>query len=123
MALTKKASFNFDPLIALQHISAYFRRKLVWGQFAWRISKDFRSQVGETVTIPYFNKLTDAEEPGEDDTVDVDNLGDNKFTATVKETAKAFGITDAARIRMGVTDDKWENEGFAQVGRVMAEKG
>ena len=100
---------------------AYFRKKLGWARFAWKLEKSFESTPGNTVTIPVMGKLGAAEKPSEDDRVDVDSLGDSSFSATVYEVAKAFGITDAARIRMGLSNDKWEEHGWNQVARVIAE--
>ena len=121
MPITKKADFNFTNQIKTNHISAYWRKKLFWAQLAFKIRKNFQGVPGETVTVPYFNSLGVAQKPAENDRVSVDKFGDQSFAGTVYEVAKAFGVTDAGRIRMGVSDDVWEREGFAQQARVMAE--
>ena len=121
MAITKKSNFTFDNQVRLQHTRAYFRKKLLWSRFAEKVIKNFDATPGNKLEIPYFGKMGAAEKPGEDDRVGVDSLGDSSFEAVVYEVAKAWGITDAARIRMGATNEEWEDEASSQAGRVIAE--
>ena len=122
MAVTKVASFNFTNQVKIDHVSGYFRKKLGWGNFAWKLDMDFTATPGNTVTFPYFGILPPAEEPGEDDRLTVHPLGDMAFTGTVAEAAIAWGITDAARVRAGMPQERWDEEGLAQGARVIAEK-
>lgn len=122
MAITTKASFNFTNQIKTNHIGAYWRKKLFWAQLAFKIRKNFDGAPGDTVTVPYFGRMGAAEKPAENARVSVDSFGDQSFTGTVYEVAKAFGITDAGRVRMGVGNDVWEKEGFSQQARRMAEQ-
>ena len=122
MPLTKTGDLTFKNQIRLDYVQAYFRKKLIWTRFAQLLLKEFSGIPGKKVDIPYFDKIGDAEKPGEDDKLSVDKLGDNSFSGTVYEVGKAVGITDSARYEKGSTDEKWEKEVGNQMGRVMAEQ-
>ena len=122
MAITKSTSFVFEPQIAARHVQAYFKLKLVWGMLAWRQTAKEFAKPGKQQTFPYFNQIGAAELPGEDDTLAVDSLGDNQFSATAKEVGKAVGITDSARYESGATFAEWDAEAHRQLGRVHAER-
>lgn len=122
MAVTLKAGFDFTNLIKTDHIGAYFRKKLGWGNFAYKRFIGGQGTPGDTITFPYFDKIADAQAGTENTALTVQSMGDNKFTATVAEAALAWGATDHARKRGGMTEQEWDNEGLAQAGRLMAEK-
>ena len=122
MAIAKRSSFTFTNQVRLSYVNAYFRKLLLWAKFAKRLRKDFDKTPGETLTIPVFTKMGAAQKPGEDDRLTVDSFGDKSFSFTVYEAAKAWGITDAGRVRMGSTNKEWEESGEAQAGRVLAEQ-
>lgn len=121
MPIANKALFNFNNQQRLQHTSAYFRLKLLWSRFGYKLIKDFENTPGQQVDIPIFGKLTSAEKPNESEKLVIDGLGDTSFSATVFEAAKAYAVTDSARVRMGARQEEWENEAAHQTGRVLAE--
>ena len=123
MAATMAANFTYVPQIAEGHISAYFRRELVIAKLAWRPGNNkFPSTPGNTITFPYWSKISAAADGVENVNVDIDNLGDASFTATAKEITKGVGITDTALKKMGATHAEWEAETHRQIARVLAEK-
>ena len=92
MAATLAVDFDFQPQIAKDHISAYFKKKLVFGQFAWSDST-LTGQDGDIIDFPFYNKIGAAEEPAEISVLSVDNLTDGSFQAQVSEVGKAVGFT------------------------------
>jgi len=121
MAVTKRGDFNFENQVRLEHAQAYFRKKLLWSKFAEKFVMDFNKKAGEKLDVPYFDKMGAAEKPMEDARLAVDNLADNSFSATVYEAGKAWGITDAGRVRKAMTEKLWEQTAEGQAVRVMAE--
>ena len=97
MAYTESSDILFNPVVWKDHIQAYFRTLLVWGQSATRFD-DLTQGPGETLTWPFFKKVGAAEEPAEASSLSVDALGDDSFTSTVKEVGKAIGFTDKSLI-------------------------
>ena len=123
MAFTLTSNFSFVPQIAQDHIAGYFRSKLIIAKLASKPpDNQFPNTPGNTLTFPYFGKIGEAEEPAEGADVDIDSLGDDDFTTTIKEIAKGVGITDSALKKKGCTHEQWEREAHDQIARVLAEK-
>ena len=116
------ADFQFANQVKTEYQSAYFRKKLFWAQFGFKGTAGLMKAPGHTVTFPIFGKMGAAEKPGEDDRLAIDKFGDSYFTATVREVAKAFGITDAAKVGIGSGPGAWLSEGLRQQARRMAEE-
>lgn len=118
---TLPADFTFEPKVWKDHVSAFFVRKLVWGLVA--LSDDtLVGEPGETVHMPFFDKIGDAEEPAADEALGVDKLTDNSFSATIKEIGKAVGVRRAALRKSAAKREKIFREVQMQIARVMAEK-
>lgn len=118
---TQSADFVFAPKVWKDHIQAYFDKKLVHGAFAQR-DNSLQSAPGMTVTMPYFKNIGAAEEPAENASLTVDKLGDDSFSATVKEVGKAVGIVKKAFKKSGAQSERIISEIQQQIARVMAEK-
>lgn len=121
MPATRSTDWSFSPKVWNDHISAYFDRKLVYGQYAMK-DDTLTREPGETVNFPYFKKIGDAEEPAETEGLTVDNLEDDSFSATVKEVGKAVGAKDKAVMSSAARRERIFGEAQAQIARVMAEK-
>lgn len=127
MGSTQKSDVAFVPQVANDHIQAYFDRKMSLGQLAL-VDKTLTGSPGETVTFPYFKAIGAAQEPAENEGLEVEALQDDKFACTVKEIGKAVGWTDAARRKSGANkrgikdNGTQEGEAYRQIGRVLAEK-
>lgn len=121
MGATVSTNWNFTPKVWQDHISAYFDRKLVYGAFALR-DDTLTGSPGDTVNFPYFKAIGDAQEPAEDEGLEVDNLEDDSFSCSVKEIGKAVGAKDKALIKSAARREQIFNEAQSQIGRVMAEK-
>lgn len=121
MGATLSSDWAFEPKVWQDHVSAYFDRKLVYGSVAAR-DNTLTSAPGTTVNFPYFKKIGDAEEPAEDESLNVDNLSDDSFNATVKEVGKAVGIKKKAFKKSAASADRLVSEAQQQIARVMAEK-
>lgn len=121
MGATASTDWSFSPVVWQDHIEGYFRRKLVYGAFA-ATESTLTQEPGTTINFPYFGIVGDAEEPEEDEGLEVDNLSDNTFTATVKEVGKAVGIKKKAFKKSAAGAEKLMAEAQRQLGRVMAEK-
>jgi len=121
---SQSSDFVFEPKIWQDHVDAYFRQKLVYGAFAFepedRLNND--AGTGMTITFPYFKKIGDAEEPGENESLIPDTLSDDSFSATVFEVAKAVGIKKKAWKKSGASRDRLMSESQRQIARVHAEK-
>lgn len=100
---------------------AYFRRKLVAGAFALQ-DDTLKSEPGTVVNFPYFKKIGDAQEPAEDEGLEVDKLSDDAFSVTVKEVSKAVGVKKKAFKTSAARSEEIISEVQRQIGRVMAEK-
>jgi len=121
MAATVSTDFVFQPKVWKEHISAYFRDKLLFGAIA--MSDDTLTQEpGTTVNFPYFQKIGAAEEPLETASLIVDSLSDDSFSATVKEVGKAVGIKKKAFKVSAARTERVIMEITSQIGRVHAEK-
>lgn len=127
MSATKKADVGFVPQVHTDHIQGYFDRKMGIGQLAV-VDKTLQGAPGETVKFPFWKTIGDAQEPGEDESLDVEPLKDDSFDVTVKEIGKAVGWKDAARRKSAANpsginpNSKQEAEAHRQIGRVFAEK-
>lgn len=119
---TGSADFAFVPKVWSDHIQAYFDRYLVYGAFALR-NDDLKAEgSGETVNFPYFKTIGDAEEPSEDEALQVDSLSDDSFSATVFEVGKAVGFKKRAFKASAASADRIMAETQRQIARVHAEK-
>jgi hypothetical protein len=121
MAATVSSDFAFEPKVWSDHVSAYFDRKLVYGAFALR-DNTLQTEPGLTQNFPYFEAIGAAEEPAETDSLTVDNLEDDSFSATIKEVGKAVGVKKKAFKKSAAKTERIIAEIQAQIGRVMAEK-
>ena len=121
MPSTKSTDWAFSPKVWGDHVSAYFDRKLVVGQVALR-DNTLQSAPGMTVNFPYFKKIGAAEEPAEDSGLSVDRLQDDSFSCTVKEVAKAVGMTKRALRTSAAKRERIFSEVQDQIARVHAEK-
>lgn len=121
MAATVAADFVFQPKVWKEHISAFFRDKLLFGAIA--MSDDSLTQeAGTTINFPYFKKIGAVEEPAETASLTVDNLEDDSFSATVKEVGKAVGMKKKAFKVSAARTERIIQEITSQIGRVHAEK-
>lgn len=121
MAATVSTDFVFQPKVWKEHISAYFRDKLLFGAIA--VTDDTLAQEpGTTINFPYFKKIGAAEEPLETASLTVDNLEDDSFSATVKEIGKAVGVKKKAFKVSAARTERVIQEITSQIGRVHAEK-
>ena len=119
---TKSTDFAFEPKVWSDHIMAYFDDKLVYGAFALTNDELKADGTGLSVNFPYYKAVGDAEEPEEDESLTVDNLSDDSFSATVFEVGKAIGVKKKA---FKASADKVEGilaEAQRQLARVHAEK-
>lgn len=121
MAATLSTDFVFEPKVWKEHVSAYFRDKLVFGAIAMQ-DDTLTREPGETVNFPYFKKIGAAEEPAETAALTVDSLSDDSFSATVKEIGKAVGITKKAFKVSAARTESIIQQITSQIGRVHAEK-
>ena len=121
MTATRSTDWNFDPKVWHDHVDAYFRDKLVFGALA-DIDDTLKSEPGETINFPYFKSIGDVEEPTEDESLTVDKLEDDSFSATVKEVGKAIGFKDKAIYSSAARRDRNFSEAQRQMGRKFAEK-
>lgn len=120
MSATVSTDFAFEPKVWKEHVAAFFRDKLVFGAIA--MSDDtLTAQPGETINFPFFTKIGDAEEPAETDSLSVDNLADDSFSATVKEVGKAVGVKKRAFKVSAARTERIIEEVASQIGRVIAE--
>lgn len=121
MPATQSSDFLFTPKVWQDHVMAFFRRKLVWGAFATQ-DNTLTAAPGETINFPFYKKIGDAEEPDEDQGLQVDAISDDAFNATVKEVGKAVGVKMKALRKSAQTKDKIFSNIQEQMGRVLTEK-
>lgn len=119
---TESTDFLFDPKVWSDHVMAYFDDKLVYGAFAFRDYTLTAEKTGLTVNFPFYNTIGDAEEPAETDSLTVDNLSDDSFSATVFEVGKAVGFKKKAFKKSADSKDGILSEGQRQMARRHAEK-
>jgi hypothetical protein len=127
MGATQDSDVAFVPKVWSDHIQAYFDRKMALGQLAL-VDKTLMGAPGEKVTFPYFKAIGDAQEPAQDEGLEVEPLQDDSFDCTVKEIGKAVGWKDKARRKSAANgsginpNSKQEAEAQRQIARVFAEK-
>lgn len=122
---TVSTDLTFVPKVWQDHVGAYFRSKLVYGAFAFTPDKEKilkEAKTGDTINFPFYGKIGEAEEPGENDSLVVDKLTDSSFSATVFEVGKALGFTDKTYVVSGDGELGLTDEAVRQMGRVHAEK-
>ena len=120
---TRKTNFSFVPQIAEMHVDGFFRKRLVMGRLATTPPENlFMVQKGGIITWPYFNTIGPATDGVEAVKPTRDTLGDQSFTAEMKEIVKSLDISDTASYYMGPSRAKWDEQAVRQIGRVFAEK-
>ncbi len=120
MAATLAADFGFQPQVAKDHISAYFRKKLVIGAFAYN-DNTLKGEDGDIIDFPFYGKVGAAEKPAETASLTVDNLTDGSFQATVFEVGKAVGFTKKSLRKHAKGADGAFMEASSQIAQVHAE--
>lgn len=118
---TQSSDFAFEPKVWSDHSMAYFDKKLVYGAFALRSDTLKEEGTGDTVNFPYYKSIKKAEKPAEDESLTVDNLSDDSFSAVVFEAGKAVGIKKKAFKKSADSVAGVVSEAQEQIGRVMAE--
>lgn len=121
MPATQSSDFVMEPKVWNDHISAFFRDKLTMGVMAAQ-DNTLKAAPGDTITMPYFKQIGACEEPGENDSLTVDRLQDDSFTATVKEVGKAVGVKKKAFRKSATSEDRIVEEINMQFARRFAEK-
>lgn len=121
MSATVAADFVFEPKVWSDHVMAYFRKKLVYGAFAFT-DDTLMTSPGLTINFPYFKTIGEAEEPAENEGLVVDSISDDSFSATVKEIGKAVGAKKKAFKKSAAQTDSIIANIQMQIGRRMAEK-
>lgn len=118
---TSSSDLAFRPKVWSDHVSVFRDRKMGLGQLALR-DNTLQAEPGETVNFPYYKAIGDAQEPGEDEGLEVRKLSDDAFAVTVKEVGNAVGWKDKAK---RVSGDRRANgpeeEAQAELGRTLAE--
>ena len=122
MPATSSSDFAFEPKVWSDHIQAYFDQYLVYGAFALKNNDLVGEGKGVQVHFPYFKTIGDAEEIGEDEALDVDNMEDDSFTASVFEIGKAVGFKKAVFKKSAASQEQIMNEAMRQIARRHAEK-
>lgn len=122
---TLSTDLLFEPKVWQDHVGAYFREKLVYGQFAFNPDPSEQMKKagsGDTIAFPYYGKISGAEKPTENVALSVDKLNDNSFSASVYEVGKALGFTDTAYVVSGDGKKGLTDEALRQMARVHAEQ-
>ena len=122
MSATVSQDLRFEPKVWSDHSMAYFDKKLVYGQFAARNNSLEVEGSGLTVNFPYYAAIGEAEEPDERESLSVDNLTDDSFSATIFEVGKAVGFKDRSFKSTADSMPGMGSEAQSQIGRVLAEK-
>lgn len=94
MALTKLGDL-INPEVMADMISAKLPKKIVVTPFA-KVDTTLQGVAGDTITIPAFKYIGDAEDVAEGVAVDTTKLETTSDTATIKKAMKAVDITDEA---------------------------
>lgn len=94
MALTKLDDM-INPQVMADMISAKLPKKIVVTPFA-KVDTSLQGVAGDTITIPAFKYIGDAEDVAEGVAVDTTKLETTSDTATIKKAMKAVDITDEA---------------------------
>lgn len=90
-----KTSDMVNPEVMADMISAELPNKLKFAKFA-EIDKTLEGQPGDTITIPSFEYIGDAEEMVEGVPLDTTQLKTSTKKATIKQSGKAVEILDKA---------------------------
>lgn len=122
MGATQTGDVVFEPKVWNDHINAYFDRKMGIGQLALMDKTLEAEGSGETKNFPYFKAIGDAQEPAQDEGLEVEPLKDDSFSVTVKEIGKAVGWKDKSIKKSAASRAKQEAEAQSQIARVLAEK-
>lgn len=118
---TSSTDLVFRPKVWSDHVSVFRDRKMGLGQLALK-DNTLVAEPGETVNFPYYKAIGDAQEPAEDEGLEVRKLADDSFACTVKEVGNAVGWKDKAKRVSGDKKGGVEEEAQAELGRTLAEK-
>lgn len=121
MSATSSQNVNFIPKVWSDHIQAYFDRKLALGSLAL-VDKTLMNEPGETANFPFWKQIGAAQEPAENEGLEVEAMVDDSFSVTVKEIGKAVGWKDKAIRKSAASRSDQESEAQRQLARVFAEK-
>lgn len=94
MALTKIENL-INPQVMADVISGKIEKKIVVTPFA-KVDTTLQGQAGDTITVPAFNYVGDAEVVAEGAEVTATQLTASSTTFTVKKAMKAISLTDEA---------------------------
>lgn len=122
MAATRSTDLRFEPKVWSEYTKAYFDKKLVYGTMAVRNDSLTAEGTGTVVNFPYYQAISGAETPAEDESLTVDRLSDDSFAAAIFEVGKAVGIKDRPTKTTGDSKQGMYEEATSQIGRVMAEE-
>lgn len=121
MPATQSTDFAFEPRVWSDHSVAYFDKRLVYGAFALRNRSLEGEGTGLTVNFPYYQSISEAEVVEEDESLEIDNLTDASFAASVFEVGKAVGIKKKAFKASADSQARIMAEAQRQIGRRHAE--
>lgn len=96
-AQTTKLADIINPEVMADMISAVIPKKIVATPFA-RIDDTLQGQPGNTITVPQYAYIGDAEDIAEGVKADTVKLTATSTEATVKKAVKALEITDEAKL-------------------------
>lgn len=94
MALTKLENMII-PQVMADMISAKVEKKIVVAPFA-KVDTTLQGQAGDTVTVPAFNYIGDADDVAEGASVTASQLTASSTTFGIKKAMKAVSLTDEA---------------------------
>lgn len=94
MAVTKMENM-INPQVMADMISGKIEKKIVVTPFA-KVDTTLEGQAGDTVTVPAFNYIGDAEDTAEGATVTATQLTASSTTFAIKKAMKAVSLTDEA---------------------------
>ena len=113
-----KLSGLINPQVMADMISAKIPQKIVVTPFAV-IDNTLEGKPGNTITVPQYNYIGDAEDVAEGVTAGTAQLTASSTSVTVKKAVKAIEITDEAKLS-GYGDP--EAESVAQLSKSIASK-
>ena len=87
----------FNPEVVAPMISAQLPKKIKFSRIA-KIDTTLQGQAGDTITIPKFGYIGDAEDVPENTPIPLSSLSHTTTQATVKKAGKAIEITDEAAL-------------------------
>ena len=115
---TTKLSDVINPQVMADMVSAKIPSKIVVTPFA-AIDDTLKDKPGNTITVPRYAYIGDAEDIAEGVKADTVKLTASSTTATVKKAVKAIEITDEAKLS-GYGDP--EGEAVSQLSKSIASK-